>query len=218
MSFDRAKSVEFSAQSSLLDLGLLAAQSGSSVVASDASTIVKSPFFEEVTVPTGSDKETTLKFTPSASGAVAIPYIYRLKSDGTPIAKVPYASTSSANAFSFSGATLSFHTTADAGERYLVIYEYDGDDTNEVVSVTNRADEFPKAGKFIMNVVGADVCDISTSYMGYLILPQAKLTSNFELTFTTEGKHPFTIKAMQEYCSTDKALFQLIVPQGLSAA
>ena len=46
-----------------------------------------------------------------------------------------------------------------------------------------------------------------------MIFPQAKLLSDYNLDFTTEGKHPFTIRAMQNYCDSEKKLFDLIVPE-----
>ena len=65
MSFDRAKSAEFSASSSLFDLGLLAAQSGSELEKSDASTKIVTPCFEEITRGTG--ESATLKHTPKGT-------------------------------------------------------------------------------------------------------------------------------------------------------
>ena len=45
----------------------------------------------------------------------------------------------------------------------------------------------------------------------YITLPNAKLTSDVDMTFTTEGTHPFTIKALQDYCDTNKRLFTISV-------
>lgn len=215
MSFDRAKSAEFSASSSLFDLGLLAAQSGSELEKSDASTKIVTPCFEEITRGTG--ESATLKHTPKGTAKDGIPYIYVLNGDGTLGKKYEYAAAASATAFTFSGTTLTFPTdtalTADV--TLLVIYEYGADNTekNQAVAVTNSAQNFPRAGKFIMEVLGCDTCDTSTLYYAYVIFPNAKLTSDFDLSFTTDGKHPFTLKAMQEYCSKDKKLFTIVIPE-----
>ena len=77
MSFDRAKSAEFSASSSLFDLGLLAAQSGSELEKSDASTKIVTPCFEEIT--RGTEESATLKHTPKGTAKDGIPYIYVLQ-------------------------------------------------------------------------------------------------------------------------------------------
>ena len=211
MTFDRAKTAEFSASNSLFDLGLLAAQSGTSIAQSTAADKIEVPCFEEVTY---SGSTITLKHTPNATGAAGIPYIYALNGDGTLGTKYPYASAATASAFSFSGTTLTVPTGASSGDMFLVIYHYDADNSDEALSVTNSASNFPSAGKFVMEVLGCDVCDISTKYYAYLIFPQAKLTSDFDLTFATDGNHPFTIRANQEYCDREKRLFQIVIPEG----
>ena len=211
MTFDRAKTAEFSASNSLFDLGLFAAQSGTSIEQSTAEATIETPCFEEVTY---SGSTLTLKHTPNATGSAGIPFIYALNGDGTLGAKYPYASSASASAFSFTGTTLTVPTGASSGDRFLVIYNYNANATDEAVSVTNSATNFPTAGKFVMEVLGCDVCDISTKYYAYLIFPQAKLTSDFDLSFTTDGKHPFTIRCNQEYCDNVKKLFQIIIPEG----
>ena len=212
MTFDRAKNAEFSASNSLFDLGLLAAQSGTSIEQSSASVLIEVPCFEEV--KKGESATVTLKHTPNDTGAAGIPFIYALNGDGTLGVKYPYAATASASAFSFTGTTLTLPTGAAAGDMFLVIYNYNANGDDEAVSVTNSATNFPTAGKFVMEVLGCDVCDISTKYYAYLIFPQAKLTSDFDLTFATDGNHPFTIKCMQEYCDHEKKLFQLVIPEG----
>ena len=215
MSFDRAKTAEFSAQSSLFDLGLLAAQSGTSIQESSASAKITTPCFEEVIMP---DSGTiTLKHTPKGTGKAGIPFIYVLNGDGTLGNKFPYAAAASATAFSFSGTTLTPPTgdAIAAGTTLLVIYEYDADatDGNQAMAVTNSASKFPSAGKFVMEVLGCDTCDVSTLYYAYIIFPQAKLTSDFDISFTTDTKHPFTLKAMQHYCDKEKRLFTVVIPE-----
>ena len=212
--FDRSKSAEFSAQNSLFDLGLLAAQSGTEKEISSADTKIKTPIFEEITIP-AEGATVTLSKTPVGVGAAGIPYIYKLNGDSTLAQKFAFNASPGADTFNFNGTTLTYPTSLKAGDRILAIYDYEADDTakNGAVSVMNTANDFPKAGRFIMEVLGWDVCDASTLYYAYIIFPQAKLSSSVDLTFTTEGKHPFTITAMQEYCDPDKKLFQIIVPE-----
>lgn len=88
-------------------------------------------------------------------------------------------------------------------------YQYE---TDKAVEVVNSASNFPTAGQFILEVLGNDVCDKSTKYGAMVNFPNAKLTSNVELAFTTEGTHPFTISCMQDYCDNVKKLFSIIVP------
>lgn len=206
VSFDRAKSAEFSAENSLLDLGLMAAQSGSEVEASSATVSITTPCFQEFAYAT----TVTLSHTPDADG---VAFIYQLNGDGTLGKKFAKGSAASATEFAVSGTTLTMPTDESlAGSKFLAIYNYEADNTDQAIAVANSASTFPKAGKFIMEILGADVCNPSVLYYAYLIFPQAKLTSDFDLSFGTDMKHPFTIKAMQQYCDAEKRLYSIVIP------
>ena len=215
MTFEQGKQAEFSAENSLLDLGLLAAQSGSEKKVASATAKIKSPAFEEFTWTSGTD--ITLSRTPVGASGAEVPFIYVLNGDGTTGKKYTAGANAAPDVFKVTAGAKAITppTNAVAGERVLVVYEYeaDGSTANGAVSVENTAKNFPTAGRFIMEVLGADVCNISVKYKAYLIFPQAKLLSDYNLDFTTDGKHPFTIKAMPNYCDHEKRLFELIVPE-----
>jgi hypothetical protein len=90
------------------------------------------------------------------------------------------------------------------------MYEYLSDAAVEVV---NSANSFPKAGKFVMEVLGNDVCDPTTLIYAYVIFPNAKLDPNTTVQFSTESKHPFKMLAQQAYCDKQKILFKIVIPQ-----
>lgn len=206
MSFDRSKSAEFSAENSLFDLGLFAAQSGTDKIESTASATIATPCFFEFDYAS----TVTLPHTPNAEG---IPYIYVLNGDGTLGDKYAYAASSpSGSQFTFSGTTLTMPSSVSSG-RFIAIYEYDADATDQAMSVVNTATDFPRAGKFVLEVLGCDVCNVSKLYYAYVVFPQAKLTSDFDLSFTTDAKHGFTLKAMQAYCDHEKKLFYIVIPE-----
>ena len=217
MTFERGKQAEFSAQNSLLDLGLLAAQSGGSKVAGTVQAPILVPMMEEFTWTTGADK--VLSYVPVGTVGAEVPFIYVLNGDGTTGTKTTAAANAGAGVFKIVAATKTVTppTDAVAGERVLAIYYYNATGAQDLgaISISNSAQNFPTAGKFIMEVIGCDVCDISTKYKAILIFPAAKLLSDYNLDFTTEGKHPFTIKAMQNYCDADKKLFDLIIPENV---
>ena len=217
MTFERGKQAEFSAQNSILDLGLLAAQSGGSKVAATALLPITVPALEEFTWTSGTD--ITLANIPVGTVGSEVPFIYKLNSDGTTGQKYTVAAAAGAGVFKVVAATkkITPPTDAVAGERVLVVYYYSATGAADLcaVSVSNSAQNFPTAGKLIMEVIGCDVCNVSTKYKAFLIFPQAKLLSDYNIDFTTEGKHPFTIKAMQNYCDVDKKLFELIIPENV---
>lgn len=203
MQFDRAKRATFSASNSLFDLGLAAAQFGSKKEVASADAKIVSPIFESIDV-TGTT--VTLKHKPTET----IKYIYELKGDSTLGTKYTNGTSATATTFVHTGnTTITLPTGITTGSQVFVEYEYEAE---EAVKVSNSAINFPTAGKLIVEILGADVCNVSTLYRAYLIFPQAKLSSTVDLNFTTDGNHPFEITCMQQYCDKEKKLFDIIVP------
>lgn len=205
--YQRAKNAEFSGSNSLFDLGLLAAQmGGEKKVATSVAKIVV-PCFETVDVARG---ETSAELSHTPAGTVK--EIYMLKGDSTLGTKYTVNASASATTFAISDTTITLPTNIarDADIRIFVMYDYESENA---VSVAGTATEFPKAGKFVLEVLGNDVCDPTTLIYAYLVFPNAKLDSNVDITFTTEGKHPFKLNCQQNYCDKDKKLFEIIIPQ-----
>ena len=205
--FNRGKKAEFSANNSLFDLGLFAAQNGvKKEIASNTEKIIV-PAFETIKVPTTNTTPVVLAHVPTA-----IPTeIYQLKGDGTMGEKLVYNSTSGTGKFTYDEPShaITFPTASVPGTEYFVSYEYESE---RAVAVTGDAINFPKAGKFVMEVLGTDVCDPSTLIHAYIVFPNAKLDANVDISFTTDGNHPFKLQAQQAYCDSKKTLFQIVVP------
>lgn len=213
MQFDRAKNAEFSAQNSLFDLGLAAAQFGTEKEVATEQKKVVMPKWEEVTLTAEdvSTKAITLDEIPAGTSGAEIPFIYSLNGDGTLKAKYALGSTANATNFTLTAASkrVGLPTGLVAGDRLWIPYEFAAD---AGVGVSNSAVNFPKAGKFVMEVLGSDVCDVTKQYYAYIVFPNAKLAGEVDLSFTTDGAHPFTIQAMQDYCDPEKRLFSILIP------
>lgn len=113
-----------------------------------------------------------------------------------------------------------------AGEQLFVMYDYEADGAAETkennivtekargaVEVVNSATKFPVGCKFIMEILGADVCNQTDLIYAYLIFPNCKLSPDFDWSIATDSTHPFSMKAMQEYCDKQKRLFSIIIPE-----
>ena len=200
MSFDRSKSCTLSAENAIFDLSLLAEQVGT-----EAKTETRLiPVFEshDVTAKGGTIK---LGHTP----AEAVKYIYVLNQDGSLGTQYSVATTASDKAFAINNETITLPTVVEAGTRIFVSYEYSGTATY----VINSAQNFPKAGKFVMEVLGRDVCDSTTEIYAMLVLPSAKLSASTDIAFETEMSQGFELIAQQNYCSATNELFTLIIPE-----
>ena len=217
--FYRAKSAEFSAENALFDMNLMATQLGTKKeVASNDNKIVV-PAMESFIV--GEDKST---FTQTEAGVVTATYemkhapkvnpteIYVLNGDSTFGTKFVKSenTTAAAGEFVISGKTITITDNTSRGEECLVkgaemfvMYEYE---TATAVEVMNSAVNFPTGCKFVMEVLGCDVCDQTNLIYAYVIFPNFKLSPDFDWSVATDGTHPFSGKAQQDYCDREKKL------------
>ena len=203
--FYRAKNAELSCENAIFDMSLLAAQSGSvkKEAASDAKITV--PCFETLNA-----SSTALQHEPKTMPEVA----YVLNSDSTLGEQVMVGT--GEDKLAISGKALTMPTTGLAeGYELYIMYEYeaDGTDKNGAVSVVNTANEFPKAGQLVLEVLGCDVCKPEEQIFAYVVFPNFKLSPDFDWTMSTDSTHAFSGKAQQEYCSREKKLFEVIIPE-----
>jgi hypothetical protein len=203
--FYRAKSAEFCAENALFDMNLMATQLGTSKkVASETSKVV-APAMESFTVAEGG--KYVLKHTPKAAPTE----IYAINGDSTFGVKYTKATAASTTAFAYTeaDATITLPTGVEAGTEMFVMYEYE---TDKAVEVINSAKNFPVGCKFVMEVLGCDVCDQTNLVYAYVIFNNAKLSPDFDWSIATDGSHPFSMKAQQDYCDPEKKLFSIIIP------
>lgn len=213
---NRGKNAEFSAESSLFDLGLLAAQSGKAIEDATNDHKYTVPYFDEVKITTADTM--TLAYAPVND---SLKFIYMLNGDGTTGARFDIGAAADADTVVLEGQTITFKAgSAPVGSRFLAFYdrEASGAVGMGASQVVNTAIDFPTTGRFVMEVVGVDVCDQSTVYAAIIEMPNARMTSDFDLSFTTDSKHPFTLRAMQDYCDPDKVLFRIVIPEAKAMA
>ena len=200
--FYRAKSAEFSAENAIFDMNLMATQLGTTKKVASSSAKITAPAMESFTYGTGSYE---LKHTPKT----APNEIYVLNGDSTFGKKFVKGTSASATEFSITNKTLALPTGLNASDELFVMYDYE---TENAVEVVNSATEFPVGCKFVMEVLGADVCDQTTLIHAYVIFPNFKLSPDFDWSVATDGSHPFSGKAQQAYCDKEKKLFNIVIP------
>ena len=169
--FYRAKTAEFSAENALFDMNLLATQAGTTKKVASSTAKIETPCFQTVDIT--SDTSYTLSHTPKAG---TTPKVYVLNGDGTLGDKVVIDSTASAKKIAVAGTTVTVvvgETGYKAGDQLFFMYDYeaDGEAGNGAVEVANSATNFPVGCKFIMEILGADVCDQTNLIYAYLIFP-----------------------------------------------
>lgn len=200
--FYRAKSAEFSAENALFDMNLMATQLGTSKKVASANSKILVPAMENFTAAGGTY---TLKHAPKTAPVE----IYALNGDSTFGKKYVKATAASATAFAISDKEITLPTGLDEGTEMFVMYEYE---TEQAVEVVNSATQFPTGCKFVMEVLGCDVCDQTNLVYAYVIFNNAKLAPDFDWSIATDGTHPFSMTAQQAYCDKEKKLFSIVIP------
>ena len=183
-------------------MNLMATQLGTTKKVASSTAKITAPAMESFTYGTGSYE---LKHTPKT----APNEIYVLNGDSTFGKKFVKGTAASEKEFGITNKTLSLPTGLNAGDELFVMYDYE---TENAVEVVNSATEFPVGCKFVMEVLGADVCDQTTLIHAYVIFPNFKLSPDFDWSVATDGSHPFSGKAQQAYCDKEKKLFNIVIP------
>jgi hypothetical protein len=210
MKFENGKSCKLTGTNAIFDMGLLAAQNGTSKVLSSGTSF--SGYANEiVTVPASGT--ITLKHTPAAAAASGIPFCYKLRGDDGTNATYSYAASASATEFSFTTTTFTPPTGLAAGTRLLIPYYYTADSTDEAVKVTATAKDFTTACKIVVELLAHDPCSVSSKHYAMIIFPNGKLSSAYDLSMASDSGHPFSIEAMQDYCDATKKLYEFLVPE-----
>ena len=193
--FDRSKSAELTGENAIFDMKLLAEQHGTEV----ALTAESVPCFETIAITT--EKKGTsvaLAHTPIAGST---PKVYALNGDSSLGSVVDGASVADGQ--------VAIPAEIDATQ-ILVAYEYKPE---SATMVTVSSDKFATAHKIVVEILGCDVCNTEDLIYAYLIMENAKMSSDTDLTFGTDLVHSFTVSAQVSYCSPDKRLFYIVIPE-----
>lgn len=194
VTFDRSKSAELSGENAIFDMSLMAVQHGTTV----ETNVAEVPCFETIVV--NADNKGTavaLAHTPIDDTMVKV---YALNGD---------SSLGSAMETTVADGMITIPAETDA-KQILVSYEYK---PTAASMVTVSADKFATSHKVVVEVLGVDVCDKENLIYAYLIFNSGKMSSDTELTFGTDLVHSFTVTAQVDYCSPEKQLFVLIIPE-----
>ena len=210
--FYRAKTAEFSAENALFDMNLMATQLGTSKKVASADKKVIVPAMETIELSDSEqvkDGKYVLKHVPTAD---SIPSeIYELNPDSTFGKKYKKETAATADAFAYVAEehAIKLPTGMASDSQMFVMYEYESE---QAVEVVNSAKNFPVGCKFVMEVLGCDVCNQTDLVYAYLVFNNAKLSPDFDWSIATDGSHPFSMKAQQDYCDREKRLFSIIIP------
>lgn len=212
MQFIREKTATISGSNSTVSLNLLAAQMGSEKKVAKQDAPLIAPYKEQIQIgsgETGVNKTIKISKTPIAGTVV----LELLDADRSPIGtNIPIETAASESAASVADTTITLPTGMNlTASDYIGVY-YDYSTTN-AVSAGSYVDAGVVSGKFELEVMFADKCNQAKLYYGFIVFPSAVLESSATLDLTVDGRHPFTINAMADYCGEERELFHIVVPE-----
>lgn len=209
--FDRAKGSTFSGETPFVNTSLLNEQWGSKPEIAGTGNEIAVRKFEILTVGgTAGVAATTL--TLSKTPATAPGYIYLLNKDTTTNKTFEKGEAASATAFEITDDEITLPVGADiaVGDKIGVWYEYT---TANAVKAVNSAQNFSEVLMVDVEVLFASKCNQNVKYHGHVVFPRAKLDANFSLSLTTDGKHPFSFRALPDICDEEQALCYYVIPE-----
>lgn len=207
--FEEGKTGEITGNASFFNYGLMAAQSGTDAEEATASSKIKTPRCDVVIIADGKAK---LSQTPVGTKGNEIGSIYEVLPDGGAGKMYTQAAEVSAEAFKYDAGELTAPTGVANGTSFFVFYEYE---SATAVHMVEDADAFAKTYRMHAEVLTADQCNPSEKTVMSVIANSAKLSSARDVSFTTDGKHPFTLKCQSDYCGAagQKRLFEIFAPE-----
>lgn len=220
-SFDRSKDATLSGSNALIDFGLFAAQLGSDKTTATNTAKILVPKFEEVKVTKNDDNKNVLALNkkPAGTAGAEVKFIYTVKQDRS-LGNKYACGTDTATQFSVDadGKEILLPTGYDAetdGDTFYVWYDYEADGAtgNGAVEIINSAIAFAKGGRFDLEVIFCDICNPNLKYYGHVVFDNAKMDNSVSVNFNNEAEHGFSIQCNQDYCSAEKKLFRIVIPE-----
>lgn len=199
--FWRAKTGTFTATNAMLNLNVLAAQSGNEAKMAGTGTGQSILMPKIAVVKRGENLDLGSGYTSGQRLTVNA-----LGTNGAMGKAYTQDATASATTFGLSGTTLTAPTDTDEAQ-YVVKYDRN---VTEGVYILNSADKFPSTVKLTLKGLCVDPCEADTLRAVYIVLPSFQPSP--ETTIALGGDDTsidFTGDLQTDYCSVDKTLYQI---------
>ena len=194
--FWQAKNGTFTATNAMLNLNILAANSGSAANIASVSNPIEMPRI--VSVKAG----TTLTLRDAIEGTVTVNALANNGSMGKAYTK---GTTASATEFAVSGNTLTPPTDTEETQ-YIVKYKRN---SRNGVQIVNKAEKFPDTIKLYLKVLCVDPCEADTLRSATIVLHSFQPSPETTINLTTDGQLDYTGDLQVAYCVEDNPLYSI---------
>jgi len=207
---NRNKSAKATVNNGYVVASAFAAQVGATIEDASAENKIAVPDVAFITLTDAT--KATLPYAASGTVGAEFPYIYKAREDKTQGEKYAIAAAASATEFKYTAGTKEITLPTgvfQVGDVVIVPYN------REVTvgkKITNKADQFSKTARVVIDCTCRDICDMSKVYHGVFVFPKANLDGNFSMAFGSEPMaHSIAIEALQDVCSVNKELYSFYI-------
>ena len=197
--FYQGKSGEFTANNAMLNLNILGAASGEGKEVATDSAAINMP--KIVVVKAGA----TATLKDFVDGTVTV---NALSTNGA-MGKT-YTKAAAASDTEFGLTTAGVLTPPTDAEETQFIVKYQRKVTNGV-AIRNKADKFPGTVKLTLKALCVDPCSADTLRACYIELPSFQVSPEVSLNLTTDAQMEYKGTLQVDYCSADKALYNIYI-------
>ncbi len=215
----KAKTCEVTFDTPLMDLNLIAAMNGSTKTEADNNNKINIPKMETIEI-TSNNRTAIALAKPVVNSGTQEHQVYKISvATLTPAGFIKQKYTfgvavdADTHTFTYNSSTktLGFaNGDLQVGDKILISYEYQSETG---VQIINSVNDFPQTSRVKFLVKGYDACDQSTAKYLWIILPNAKFTSNYSVTMDLESDISCSLSCAFDYCSEDKELYRMVIAE-----
>ena len=147
----------------------------------------------------------TVTLTDFVDGTVTVNALSTNGAMGTAYAK---AATASDTEFGLTTAGVLTPPTDAAETQFIVKYQRK---VKSGVAIRNKADKFPGTVKLTLKALCVDPCSADTLRACYIELPSFQVSPEVSLNLTTDAQMEYKGTLQVDYCSADKALYNIYI-------
>lgn len=178
--FYNAKTGEFSASNAMINVNLLAAETGDSKLTATEEAAIEMP--KIITVKAGE----TVTLKDYKAGTV---HVNALGANGALGQAYEVDTAAGTDKYALTSAGVFTPPTDPEVTRYVVKYQRD---VKSGVALVNKADKFPQTVKLTLKALCVDPCTVDTLRACYIVLPSFQLSPEVTITLDTEGTMDFS--------------------------
>lgn len=75
--------------------------------------------------------------------------------------------------------------------------------------IINKGDKFPSTIRLTLKALVVDPCSVDTLRAAYIVIPSFQVSPELEISLTTDGQLPYNGVLQMNYCSAEKALYEI---------